>query len=163
MGFFAENGFRAVAVSLRTHGKSVTSQRLRTCSIADYVDDAKAAADQLDGQPVNVGHSMGGFVVQKFLESRAVPAGVLVTSAPPQGALSASLRLVRRHPWAIVKANAVGNTLDVVKTPALARDHLFCAHTPDHVVADCVARLRPESARAMVDMMFREICRSPSG
>ena len=106
---------------------------------------------------------MGGFVVQKFLESRAVPAGVLVASAPPQGALSASLRLVRRHPWAIVKANAVGNTLDVVKTPALARDHLFCAHTPDHVVADCVARLRPESARAMVDMMFREICRSPSG
>jgi pimeloyl-ACP methyl ester carboxylesterase len=163
LGFFAENGFRAVAVSLRTHGKSVTSQRLRTCSIADYVDDAKAAADQLDGQPVNVGHSMGGFVVQKFLESRAVPAGVLVASAPPQGALSASLRLVRRHPWAIVKANAVGNTLDVVKTPALARDHLFCAHTPDHVVADCVARLRPESARAMVDMMFREICRSPSG
>ena len=71
--------------------------------------------------------------------------------------------MVRRHPWAIVKANTVGNTLDVVKTPALARDHLFCAHTPDHVVADCVARLRPESARAMVDMMFREICRSPSG
>ena len=69
LGFFAENGFRAVAVSLRTHGKSVTSQRLRTCSIADYVDDAKAAADQLDGQPVIVGHSMGGFVVQKFLES----------------------------------------------------------------------------------------------
>ena len=70
MGFFAENGFRAVAVSLRTHGKSVTSQRLRTCSIADYVDDAKTAADQLDGQPVIVGHSTGGFVVQKFLESR---------------------------------------------------------------------------------------------
>ena len=70
LGFFAENGFRAVAVSLRTHGKSVTSQRLRTCSIADYVDDAKTAADQLDDQPVNVGHSMGGFVVQKFLESR---------------------------------------------------------------------------------------------
>ena len=65
--------------------------------------------------------------------------------------------MVRRHPWAIVKANTVGNTLDVVKTPALARDHLFCAHTPDHVVADCVARLRPESARAMVDMMFRDL------
>ena len=80
LGFFAENGFRAVAVSLRAHGKSVTSQRLRTCSIADYVDDVKTAADQLDGQPVIVGHSMGGFVVQKFLESRAVPAGVLVAS-----------------------------------------------------------------------------------
>ena len=41
LDFFAENGFQAAAVSLRAHGKSATSQRLRTCSIADYVDDVK--------------------------------------------------------------------------------------------------------------------------
>ncbi len=85
LDFFAENGFRAVAVSLRAHGKSATSQRLRTCSIADYVDDVRTAAAGLDIQPVIVGHSMGGFVVQKFLETHHAPACVLMASAPPNG------------------------------------------------------------------------------
>src|SRR5262249_49069180 len=90
LDFFAENGFRAAAVSLRVHGGSTTTQRLRPCSIADYVADVKSAAAQLDVQPVIVGHSMGGFVVQKFLETTHSPAGVLVASLPPQGALRTS-------------------------------------------------------------------------
>jgi pimeloyl-ACP methyl ester carboxylesterase len=155
LDFFAEHGFRAAAVSLRAHGKSATSQRLRTCSIADYVDDVKTAADQLGGEPVVVGHSMGGFVVQKFLQTRRAPAAVLVASAPPQGTVRASLRLIARHPWsAFIKPDTFGNTLDVVNTPKLARGHLFCAQTPEQVVVDCVARLQPESARAMNQMMF---------
>ncbi|MGH3676329.1 MAG: alpha/beta hydrolase [Mycobacterium sp.] len=158
LDFFADNGFRAVAVSLRAHGKSATSQRLRTCSIADYVDDVKTAADQLGSEPVVVGHSMGGFVVQKYLEAHHAPAGVLMTSAPPQGTVRASLRLMARHPWAgLIKPNTYGNSLDVVNTPRLARGHLFCAQTPGHVVADCIARLQPESGRAMFDMMYRDL------
>jgi hypothetical protein len=50
-------------------------------------------------------------VVQKYLESYAAPAAVLVASAPPQGAAGALLRnaevLLRRtaqHPWLTVKA-----------------------------------------------------------
>ena len=38
----------------------------------------------------------------------------------------------------------------------LARDHLFCGQTPEIIVDDCVARLQPESARAMREMMFRD-------
>ena len=157
LDFFAENGFRAVAVSLRAHGRSVTSQRLGTCSIADYVDDVKTAANQLDVQPVIIGHSLGGFVVQKYLEMHHAPAGVLMASAPPQGVMRTSLRMLRRHPWTVLKANTVGNTLDVVKTPRLAREHLFCSRTPDDIVAACVARLQPESARATRDAMFGDL------
>ena len=156
LDFFAENGFRAVAVSLRAHGKSATSQRLRTCSIADYVDDVRTAAAGLDIQPVIVGHSMGGFVVQKFLETHHAPACVLMASAPPNGTLRASLRMFARHPFAVVKASTAGSTIDVVRTPILAREHLFCAKTPENIVTGCVARLQPESARAMREMMFRD-------
>jgi pimeloyl-ACP methyl ester carboxylesterase len=155
LDFFAGNGFRAAAVSLRAHAGSVTSQRLRTCSIADYVADVKTAADQLGVQPVVVGHSMGGFVVQKFLETNHSPAAVLLASLPPQGALRTSLRMLVRHPVTVVKANVVGGTLDVVGTPRLAREYLFCAQTPEKVVTDCLSRLQPESAQAMREMMFR--------
>jgi pimeloyl-ACP methyl ester carboxylesterase len=155
LDFFADKGFRAAAVSLRGHGKSETEQPLNTCSIKDYVADVLAAADRLDGSPVVVGHSMGGYVVQKYLERHAAPAGVLMASAPPQGALRASLRMIARHPWAVLKTNTFGNTHDVVRTPRLARAHLFCKQTPQHIVNDTVARLQPESALAMKQMVSK--------
>jgi alpha-beta hydrolase superfamily lysophospholipase len=39
LDFFADAGYRAVAMSLRRHGTSPTTKRLRSCSIADYLDD----------------------------------------------------------------------------------------------------------------------------
>ncbi|HKV19098.1 MAG TPA: alpha/beta fold hydrolase [Mycobacterium sp.] len=160
LDFFADNGFQAVAVSLRGHGGSPSAQRLRTCSIADYVADVKAAAALLDSEPVVVGQSMGGFVVQKFLETHHAPAGVLMASAPPQGTVSATLRLVARHPWAgFLKPSTIGSTRDVVGTPELVRDHLFCRHTPEQIVVDCAARLQPESGRALREMIFRDLPR----
>lgn len=41
----------------------------------------------------SAGHSMGGYVVQKYLETHDATAGVLMASAPPQGAMGASLRI----------------------------------------------------------------------
>lgn len=38
---------------------------------------------------------MGGFVVQKYLESRDAPAAVLIASAPPRCQLSSLLRSMR--------------------------------------------------------------------
>jgi pimeloyl-ACP methyl ester carboxylesterase len=153
LDFFAGRGFRAAAVSLRWHGKSATTHALNACSIRDYADDVCTAADGLGGSPVIVGHSMGGYVVQKYLENEELPAGVLMASAPPQGSTSASLRMMRRHPWAVLKTNTFGQTHDVVRTPRLARAHLFCKHTPQDIVDSCVERLQPESALAMRQML----------
>src|SRR4029077_17567064 len=66
--FFADRGYRALAVSFRGHGSS-PAPKLRTCSIADYVEDVSVVADSLPRRPVVIGHSMGGFVVQKYLET----------------------------------------------------------------------------------------------
>jgi pimeloyl-ACP methyl ester carboxylesterase len=53
-------------VSLRGHGKSTCSQPLRSCTVADYVDDVEGAADLLGSNPIVVGHSVGGFVTQRY-------------------------------------------------------------------------------------------------
>ncbi|MFI5511503.1 alpha/beta hydrolase [Mycobacterium sp. NPDC051804] len=160
LDFFAENGFRAVAVSLRGHGNSVTEQHLNTCTISDYVDDVRAAADLLDGPPVVIGHSMGGYVVQQYLSTCDAPAGVLMASAPPHGVREASIRMMRRHPWAVFKSNTFGSTHDVVRTPRLVRGHLFCRQTPQNIVDKCMARLQPESALAMRQMLTRDRVRA---
>src|SRR5262249_28304403 len=153
LDFFAGKGFRAAALSLRGHGKSATEKPLNACSVRDYVDDVRTAAEGIGGAPVIVGHSLGGYVVQKYLENNDAPAGVLLASAPPQGSIGASLRMMRRHPWAVFKNNTFGQTHEVVKTPRLARAHLFCKHTPQDVVDRCVGRLQPESALAMKQML----------
>ena len=39
-----------------------------------------------------IGHSMGGLVVQKYLERHAAPLGILLASVPPTGVLATTLR-----------------------------------------------------------------------
>lgn len=148
LDFFAGKGYRALALSLRGHGNSPSDKPLRALSIRDYVDDVATVAATLPTPPVVIGHSMGGFIVQKYLESRDVPAGVLMASAPPRGYLASGIRWLRRHPWDFVKLSATGKSLDYVSSPELARERFFSAHTPDDVVAACAARLQEESARS---------------
>ena len=68
LDFFADTGYRALAVSLRGHGGSATSKRLRRCSLADYVEDVESVAATLPARPVVIGHSLGGFIAQKYLD-----------------------------------------------------------------------------------------------
>src|ERR1700744_1229308 len=81
LGFFADKGYRAVALSLRNHGNSAKRSPRRS-SVGDWVDDVASVADSLGAPPVVIGHSMGGFVVQKYLETHGAPAGVLLASIP---------------------------------------------------------------------------------
>ncbi|WP_193048138.1 alpha/beta hydrolase [Mycolicibacterium baixiangningiae] len=154
LGYFADRGYHAAALSFRGHGGSVTSQPLRSCSIADYVDDVRSAADSLLRSPVLIGHSMGGLVVQRYLETHHAPAGVLMASMPPQGYLQSGLRWMRRHPWHFTKIALTGRSLPYVSTPELARERFFSTHTPASSVAECATRLQEESARSGVDGLF---------
>ena len=153
LGFFADKGYRALAVSFRGHGSSPTPKPLRTCSIADYVSDVDSVADNLPTRPVVIGHSVGGFVVQKYLDSCAAPAAVLIASVPPQGSFGFALRKFRRHPWLMTRAMITGMSLSTVNTPELARESFFSAHTPESEVVRYAAQLQEESARAIPDMM----------
>jgi pimeloyl-ACP methyl ester carboxylesterase len=151
LDFFAARGYRAVAPSFRGHGNSPTPKRLRDCSFADYLDDVVSVARSLPTPPVLVGHSMGGVIVQKYLETNDAPAAVLMASMPPQGYLRSGLRWLRRHPVHFAKLTLTGRSLAYVSTPELARERFFCAHTPEPLVRRYAARLQEESARSGLD------------
>ncbi|MDT5350144.1 MAG: hypothetical protein QOH91_3431 [Mycobacterium sp.] len=154
LDFFADKGFRAVAVSLRGHGASTSSRPLNSCSIADYVADVHAAAETLGSEPVLIAHSMGCLVIQKYLETHHAPAAVLLAPSTPRGLRRIVLRMFARHPRIFMRSSTFGDSAGLVSTPALAREFLFCAHTPEPTVESCAARMGPESARAGVDQMF---------
>jgi pimeloyl-ACP methyl ester carboxylesterase len=158
LNFFSDKGYRALAVSLRGHGNSPTPKPLRSCSVADYVDDVASVADSLPARPVVIGHSMGGFVVQKYLESRDAPAGVLVASMPARGCLGISMRLMRRHPWLVTMALIKGQWLRCVGTPELARESFF-SRASQSDVARFAALLGEESQRVAYDGLLLNLPR----
>lgn len=145
LGFFADRGYRAVALSLRNHGHSFKANP-RTCSVTDFVNDVASVAGSLPANPVVIGHSMGGLVVQKYLENHSAPAGVLLASMPVSGATRALLRIMMRHPLRFATASLTGRSLRAVNTPQVARTNFYSASTPESDVARYAALLEEEYA-----------------
>ena len=159
LGHFAQQGFAAHALSLRGHGGSDGRSRLRWTRLAHYVADVAQVVGQLPQPPVIVGHSMGGAVVQKYLETHVAPAGVLLASMPPAGVLGATLRLARRHPIVVAKAGATLDLSALVATPQLVREVLFSSSLPEDEVRSYGERLQQESYLAFLDMLALDLPR----
>ncbi len=153
MPYFAQHGYVSYALSLRGHSGSQGRERLRWTSLADYVSDVTRAMSQMERVPVLVGHSMGGMIVQKYLESNGAPGAVLLASAPPKGVIPATVRVAFRHPLAFMKANLTMSMFPLVSTPRLAQEAFFSADMPEEKVRSYFSRLQDESYRAYLDMM----------
>jgi pimeloyl-ACP methyl ester carboxylesterase len=155
LDFFAEQGYRSLAVSLRGHGNSSAPKPMRLCSIADFVDDVASVANSLPQPPVVIGHSMGGFVVQKYLESHDAPAAVLVASIPPSGITKFLLRCIKRHPWRMARSLAMTKSLrGVAGTPEMAREIFFSELASEDDVLRYTAQLCEEyAARIALDLL----------
>lgn len=107
LSFFAEAGYAAHALSLSGHGASPGRKHLDSFSIADYVRDVATTVAALPAPPVLVGHSMGGFVVQKYLEDHEAPGAVLMCAVPPQGLMSAAMGMMFSKPGMMGDLNSL--------------------------------------------------------
>jgi pimeloyl-ACP methyl ester carboxylesterase len=152
--YFAQRGFTAYALSLRGHGASEGHERLRWTSVADYADDMRQAIGELSSPPVLVGHSLGGLIVQRYLESESVPAAVLMASVPPQGVLRSTLKAMLRHPLAFTKSNLTMSPIHSVGTPTLAQEAFFSSDIGQENLSKYFAQIQNDSYRAYLDMML---------
>ncbi len=153
LDYFARHGYASHAVNLRGHGNSEGRENLRWIRIADYVQDMEDTVRQLPEPPILIGHSMGGFVIQKYLEDHDAPGAVLLSSPPPAGLLGTALRIARRRPLVFAKANLTFSLLPVIATPELAREAFFSADFPDEELLTHWKQMQDESYMAFVDMV----------
>lgn len=157
--YFAEHGFTVHALSFRNHGKSESIGQLRWKRGADYVADVAQIVRQIGKPPVLVGHSLGGYVVQKYLEKRSVPAAVLLSSVPPRGALGATIRTFRRHPWAFLKTNLQLRLWPIIGSPQLTHDAFFSESMPVEQVNAYFTKMQDEAYLAYLDIVFLNLPR----
>lgn len=76
----ADHGYESHAVNLRGHHGSRPVRDIGKVHLREYVDDALEVAHSL-GNPIVIGHSMGGLIAQKVAEAGACRALVLM---PPR-------------------------------------------------------------------------------
>ena len=150
--YFAEHGYNCTALSLRGHAGSEGSENLRWWSIEDYVQDVEQIAGQLDVPPIVIGHSMGGFITQKFLERHPeIPAAVLLTAIPPTGLWPTILTLLTQKPGIVLKTLGTLNPWAVIETPEMARWILFSEDMPEEQVLNYHNQMNSESFRVFLD------------
>lgn len=157
LDYFAQHGFAAHAVNLRGHGNSAGRENLRWTRIADYVEDVANAVQQLPSPPILIGHSMGGFIIQEYLEKHNAPAAVLLSSPSPSGLLPAALKTARRHPLIFAKVNMTLSLYPLVGTPQLAREAFFSQDLPQEQLLEYWRRMQDDSIMAYLDMVALDL------
>ncbi|MCP3977630.1 MAG: alpha/beta hydrolase [bacterium] len=153
LDFFSERGWNSYALSLRNHGESLDQGSLRWIRHGRFVDDIASVVNDFERPPVLIGHSMGGYLVQKYMEDNDVAGAVLMGSVPVSGTLNASMRFARRHPLQFTKLLLAMSLWPVVASPRLAREYLFGADASDEDVVELHEMLQDESFLTYLDMM----------
>ncbi|MDR2677943.1 MAG: lysophospholipase, partial [Zoogloeaceae bacterium] len=159
--WFAAAGYRSYALSLRGHGGSEGRERIDWLSIPDYVADLRLAAEWIGDAPVPIGHSMGGFVVQKYLEEYNAPAAALLCAVPPQGLAASQFHMLFQKPGLFLELNRIMNGHDVGLDTI--REALFAQPTSTALLEDFRKRMQIESQRAIWDMTMFHLPTLPFG
>jgi alpha-beta hydrolase superfamily lysophospholipase len=154
MAHFAELGYEAHAISLPGHGLSGLRRRhINLHTFGDYVEVLSDAVDQFAKKPVVIGHSMGGGIVQKYLERHQLPGAVLMAPTPARGVWGMMLRNLFELPLVLLKSSVLFDTHCFVETAPMAGKLLFNENTTLDIEA-FQKRLHKESFLAGVGQLF---------
>jgi pimeloyl-ACP methyl ester carboxylesterase len=162
--YFAQQGYEAHAVSLRGHGLSEGHNRLHSWRLADYVADLAKAVETMPGPPLLIGHSMGGMVIQKYLEDHAGIAGmVLMASVPPQGLMPTNLHMAMRHPILFQQMAMFAMLGPSYGSVEMMRRLLFSKDMPLSKLEEYFDLVQAESQMVAMDMMWFNPLRLKAG
>ena len=154
--YFADHGYESHALSLRGHGKSEGHASVWMNSVPDYVEDVCQVVRELGTSPILIGHSMGGWIVQKLMESFERPAGVLLAPIPADGLLSVAMRMLWLYPSFCQKMYLINmlprSAWEYVASFQEMRDLFFSKAVSPETVKKYVPLFQHESYKAMWDM-----------
>jgi pimeloyl-ACP methyl ester carboxylesterase len=134
LGYFAGRGWEGHALNLRNHHWSQTADPAEL-SFESFVDDVGAAMERLGPNVVAVGHGMGGLLVLKAAERRAISGLVLIASELPGDVREATApHLIREVPelfgpsllgWATLPEKLQRDHRDLTLADVLRIQHLM--------------------------------------
>jgi len=152
--WFAHRGYPAYALSFRGHGDSVGGEDLHELGISDYVEDVLSVLRGFEQPPVLIGHSMGGYVVQKVVMEADVRAYVLLASVPPTGLMGPAITMAWSRPWLLARLFEIQSQGMEVVSPETLREAFFWSDVPERQAASYLMKVQNESRRATLDLYW---------
>jgi pimeloyl-ACP methyl ester carboxylesterase len=154
--YLYERGFNVHSISLRNHGRSFKNESIRSISILDYVDDLKSIIKELDGDVFIIGHSMGGFTIQHYMQEcdSKIKGVVLLCPVPNTGLWQLIPKLVLHYPFYFMLSSLKMSWLPIIKNNRRLKRLMFSDSYPINkmrVVADAV---QEESFLVFLEMVF---------
>lgn len=159
--YFSNKGYTTVAFSLRGHGESEGRESLDTASLGDYVADLASVLERLERPAVLIGHSMGGMVVQKFLEHGYAAAMVLMASVGPWGLLESSWHMMLANPGLVQGISLLQTVGASFINPEVFYRGLFATDVPPDRAERYFKGFQRESQRVILDMTLWDVPRQP--
>lgn len=163
LDYFAEKGYHAIAISLSGHGASKGGDRLYTLAISDYVQDVASIIATMDQEPILVGHSMGGLIIQDYLKlpGSRTKAAVLMASSPPEGLSRTAPTMFFQHPVSCMKLNMINMVPrsmwgDFISEEEI-RDIFFSKLTSLESIKGFLPMFQHESPMAIFEMTFFDL------
>ena len=127
--------------------------------IGSYVEEVRSELSKLDDEArsnvVLVGHSMGGLVIQRLMETEQVSGGVLVASMPRRGAIGALARLAKADPRAVATTIGSLSLWPLVASDDQVRHLFFTEDARSEEVAAAAQKLQNESFPGFLSMLVR--------
>jgi pimeloyl-ACP methyl ester carboxylesterase len=155
--WFTKKGYEVIAVSYRNHGKSEKNGSLKWRTINEYIDDVHSVVSKIEGPVYLIGHSMGGFITQHYLQkhlSQKIKKAVLLCTVPASGIVGATLQVIKTYPFSFLQALLRFSFIPVFNNKQKAKKLMFAPTVTDELIDAVVPRMQDESFRAYIDMMF---------
>jgi pimeloyl-ACP methyl ester carboxylesterase len=152
--FFAHLGFDAYALSLRGHGASEGHDQIDQFGLNDYVEDLNQTIRQLKEKPILIGHSMGGAVVQAYLNQYpcALDYVILLSSAPANGIEKQSpLGMFYQDKLSFMRS--LRKTQNPLTFEALLSKVLFSNRVKEELVLNIRSQLSKESTQMSIQLL----------
>ncbi|WP_374345922.1 alpha/beta fold hydrolase [Phenylobacterium sp.] len=145
-----EAGFKVLTPDLPGHADGQSGSAVTGLSMSDYAREIARLCAEQDEPPILVGHSMGGLVAQLAARRCDLKALVLLAPSPPWGVAAGTIE----EAVTAFGLHMLGPFWFQAVSPdqGLARAYSF-DRLPKPERDACVARLRPESGRALFETL----------
>lgn len=152
---FEDSGYECYAFDLPKHDKPGKIKGINSLSINDYVNALKVEVKKLGKLPIIIGHSMGGIILQKYLETESCAKAVLMASVPPQGVLRTTFNFLKKS-YAYPSLLTM-NLYRLVNSKDKAGWAFFSEDLPKSELEEYTNKLCSESYRVFIEMLFPNV------
>jgi len=153
--YFENKGYTCHTFNLPLHDAPGSTSKINYLSLTDYVEALKEEIYQLDTLPIIIGHSMGGFILQKYLEIETCKMAILLASVPPTGVLKTTFRFLKKS--YAYPSLLLFNLFNLVNSEDKSKWAFFSEHLPADELQEYTKKMCGESYRVFLNMLFPNI------